>query len=519
MKKSTFKFLLFFSFSCLSLILTAQTVPDEDTNPDITCPASNEFRNPDRTAPDLPNAVNVGSIDDRTCYADYSESNVYGKTWGVYNITTGSNHFPESLQPRIERSLPRSQTTGVGSYARFTGTVRILEVGVTDVPFQDGSYIMQAKGKHTGGGGSPDPAICLFLAMPIYGSGANSNVQVSFETFREQIVNREGQREFVFLTNIAKNVPTDIELEVGFRQDPSNPSKKIHYADAVIGGQVFNWNIPEPERGIQSGIRYGAYRVKGGRAQIRWADTTYEMAEVEAEPIETDDPDLTEGVYSLKNVATGKFLTDVGLAATPVTMSDSDEAQNTHWTFVNSGAFFNIDSETFGILRAPGSGGPGGPYVILSTERPSPESTSDKLWSIIYNESDETFRFESSSGRYLYHEANGSVTHNLASETDNRSKWEAIPTSESLSIDKNEVLSSAIRVFPNPANDNFTIALKNLGNVKVKIIDVLGKTIYESQSSGKNLQINNDGRFKSGIYLIKVIDNTNRVYHTRLVIK
>jgi hypothetical protein len=521
MKKNTFKSLLFYSFMLFALFLTAQTTaPDEDTGAYTICNPDGE--NATRTSDDLPNPVNVGTIDDRSCYANYKESNVYGNTWGIYNITEGSNKFDSFLQPRIERSLPRSQTTGVGSYARFTGTVRILEVGFTGgFLSQDGSYIMQAKGKHTGGGGSPDPAICLYLALPIYGSGANSNVQVSFDIFREQIVNREGQREFVFLTNIPKDVPTDIELEVGFREDPNDSSKKIHYADAVIGGQAFNWNIPEPERGIQSGVRYGAYRVKGGRAQIRWANTTYEMEEVEAPPVENNDPDLTEGVYSLKNVATGKFLTDAGVEATPVTMSDSDEAQNTHWTFVNSGAFFNIDSEVseMGILRAPGSGGPGGPYVVLSTARPSPESTSDKLWIIHYNKSDDTFRFESGSGRFLYHDTDGNVTHAFASETDNRSKWEAILVSEPLSLDKNELLSSAISIFPNPANDNFTIALKNLDQVEVKIFDILGKTVFESQYTDKNLKINNDGRFKSGVYLVKARTAGNKVYHTKLVIK
>ncbi|WP_298551416.1 T9SS type A sorting domain-containing protein [uncultured Algibacter sp.] len=516
MKKNTFKHLLFYSFALFSLFLTAQTAPDEDTDSSIAC--SDEFRNATRTSSDLPNPVNVGTIDDRSCYSDYSESNVYDNTWGVYNITVGSNHFPESLQPRIERSLPRSQTTGVGSYARFTGTVRILEVGSVDGSLsRDGSYIMQAKGKHTGGGGSPDPAICLYLALPIYGSGANSNVQVSFDIFREQIVNREGQREFAFLTNIAKNVPTDIELEVGFRENPNNPSKKIHYADAVIGGQVFNWNIPEPERGIQSGVRYGAYRVKGGRAQIRWANTTYQMEEVEGEPVVSDDPDLTKAVYSLRNVATGEFLTDVGLAATPVTMSDSDEAQNTHWTFVNSGAFFNIDSETFGILRAPGSGGPGGPYVVLSTERDSPESTSDKIWTIHYNESNDTFRFESSSARYLYHEVNGNVTHIWASETDNRSVWEVI-LKRALSVSVEELKNSALKVYSNPTNGDFTLAFKNLDAVNVKIYSILGELVYENKTNNQKLEINNKA-FTSGMYLIKATTNDNKTYTTKLVIQ
>ncbi|MFD0796564.1 hypothetical protein ACFQZJ_03765 [Maribacter chungangensis] len=256
---------------------------DEETGPITRCTEAGT--NPDR-ATDIPNPVNVGAIDDRSCYADYKEITIDGTVWGIYNITHESNHMddPNTLQPRIERSLSRSQTTGVGSFAKFTGTVRILEVGKTDNVGSDGTYIMQAKGKHTGGGGPNDPAICLYLAKPVYGDDGNGNqVQQSFDIFREQINFRGGSgaegRDIVFLTNIEKNVPTEIALEVGFAQDPNDATKKIHYANAVIGGTPFNWDIPEPERGTQSGIRYGAYRVKGGRAQIRWANTTYEKAE------------------------------------------------------------------------------------------------------------------------------------------------------------------------------------------------------------------------------------------------
>ncbi len=57
----------------------------------------------------------------------------------------------------------------------------------------DGTYIAQAKGKHTGGGGSPDPAICLFLAKPVYGiDGQGRRTQVSFDIYREQINFRGG---------------------------------------------------------------------------------------------------------------------------------------------------------------------------------------------------------------------------------------------------------------------------------------------------------------------------------------
>ena len=518
MKKNTFKSILLLGFTLVSLFLTAQTTaPDEDTGTYTTC--NPDGANATRTSNDLPNPVNVGTIDDRTCYANYKESSVYGKTWGVYNITDGSNQFETTLQPRMERSLSRSGKTGVGSYARFTGIVRILEVGDTSGTGSDGSYIAQAKGKHTGGGGSPDPAICLYLAKPVYGTGANADKQVAFKIYAERILVRGGEgsgREIVELKTVAKDVEINFELEVGFRQDPNDATKKIHYCDVVIDDGVrteVKWNIPEPERGVESGIRYGAYRVKGGRAQIRWANTTYQKAEV----IDNGNPDPIETVYRLRNVATQKFLTAVGSSAQPVIMTDSGEAQESHWTFVESGAYYNIDNKTYGILRAPGSGGPEGPYVVLSTGQEESTDT-DKTWTIHYKETDDTYRFESrTAGRFLYHEVNGDVTHNLAQEIDDRSVWEAIPTSVSLSVSDVELNKSSIKIYPNPAEDRFTIAFKNLNNVEVKIYNILGKVVYESATNKTNLEIQNN--FTAGVYLVKAITDNQKVYHTKLVIK
>ena len=423
---------------------TGEAAPDEDTNPDLTCPASGEFQNDVTRDVDIPGAVNTGTADDRTCYSDYSEVDVYGQTWGVYNITDGSNHWdtPGTLQPRIERSLSRSGATGVGSYARFTGTLRILEAGDAAGTNNDGTYLMQAKGKHSGGGGSPDPAICLYLAMPVFGDDGNGNlVQVSFDIVREQINFRGGEggsgRSIVFLKNVAKNEIVDIELEVGFRADPNDPDLKIHYSDVVIGGEAFNWNIPEPEKGLESGIRYGAYRVKGGRAQMRWANTTYEKAEV----AENSDPlAISDGCFNLINVETGQFLTAAPGSAQPVTMSASGEAQNTHWTFVESGAFYNIDSESesggTGILRAPGANFSGGAYRVVSTTKAPPAADTDKTWTIDYDETTDTYRFESrTANRFLYQNTDGTITHSVVPATDNRSVWQAMPCSAVLPLD------------------------------------------------------------------------------------
>ncbi|WP_204344070.1 T9SS type A sorting domain-containing protein [Psychroserpens algicola] len=495
-----------------------ETAPDEDTNPDLTCPASGEFQNDNTRNVDIPNSVNVGTVDDRSCYSDYSEVDLYGKTWGVYNITDGSNHWdaPGTLQPRIERSLPRSGESGVGSYARFTGIFRILEVGDGGSFGQDGSYLIQAKGKHTGGGGPPDPAICLYRAHPVYGTGINADKQVAFDIYAERILVRGGSgsdREVVFLKRVNKNEEIDFELEIGFREDTNDPALKIHYCDAVIGGEAFNWDIPEPERGTESGIRYGAYRVRGGRAQMRWANTTYEKVEV----VDNSGPPPSDDVFRFRNVATGQFLTDAEASATPVTMTDSGEPLNTHWTFVQQGALVNIDSEVNGILRAPGSGGPGGPYVVLSTGTTT--SSGDKVWTLHYSDTEDTYRFESgTSGRFMYHEVDGTVTHIPAAESDMRSVWEAIPTSETLSVEDNELAVSSLKVYPNPANTNFTIALNNSLDADVTIYNMLGKVVFKGSTTNGKIEISNNGNLTPGLYIVSAAKDDNKTVQTKLII-
>jgi hypothetical protein len=496
-----------------------EVAPDEDISSDLTCPSSGEFGNSNTRNVDIPNSVNVGTADDRSCYSDYSEVELYGKTWGVYNITDGSNHWEtNSLQPRIERSLSRSGETGVGSFARFKGVFRILEVGRGSFS-QNGTYIAQAKGKHSGGGGSNDPAICLYLAKPVYGTGINEDKQMAFDIYAERILERGGEgngREVVLLKRVNKNEEIDFELEVGFRQDPNDATKKIHYCDAIIGGEAFNYNIPEPERGLESGIRYGAYRVRGGRAQIRWANTTYEKKELQdITPV----PDLTGKIYSLQNVATGKFLQDAGQSAQPVTINDTNENQNTHWNFVKSGDFFNIDSETFGILRGPGENSTQGAYVVLSTGKAPPALDNDKVWTIHYNDSDDTYRFESkTSGRFLYHEENGKITHNKVSETDTRSKWKLVLV-ESLSITDADFSSSSVKVYPNPVDDKFIIALDGFTNPKVKISNVLGKVIYQASTVKEKIELSKLNGFTSGVYLIQVIGENGLKANRKLLVK
>lgn len=239
---------------------------------------------------DLPGgSVNVGAVDDRTCYEDYYETTNNGILTGNYEIAVGSNHWDAvradgtQLQPRIERTLVRNKNTKDGSYVRLSGNVTIYRVGYVNDSFPadsmrdtNGTYFAQAKGKHQDTSRGPaDPAICLFIAKPVRDS---QGVQTHFDIFREQILERGGSgvsgRTLTFLTRVAAGERFSFQLTVGFRG--KGAKKRKHYADAIINGQAYNWDIPEPSEGLESGIRYGVYRAKGGFAHVAWDSTVYE---------------------------------------------------------------------------------------------------------------------------------------------------------------------------------------------------------------------------------------------------
>lgn len=263
----------------------------------------------------------------------------------------------------------------------------------------------------------------------------------------------------------------------------------------------------------------GSFKIKA--VAYKTGGESITSSEITIQVKEIDKSDLTLDIYRLQNVATGKFLTDSGTSAIPVSMSDSAEESNTHWTFVKTGGFYNIDSESFGILRATGSGFDGGnkPFFVVSTGKASPANDTDKIWQIYYDESDDTFRFEAGTGgRFLYHNSDDVVNTSSVPETDERSKWKAIPTSQTLSITQANLNKSSIAIFPNPARENFTLKLNNLGKVAIKIYNYLGKVVYNNTLEESTFEINVNG-FSKGLYLVNVTDGNQNVYSSKLMIE
>ncbi|WPR70117.1 BNR-4 repeat-containing protein [Flavobacterium sp. NG2] len=242
---------------------------------------------------------------------------------------------------------------------------------------------------------------------------------------------------------------------------------------------------------------------------------------VQAPTVIIDKPTLQGDSFRLQNVATGKYLLSNSLETTT---SNGGEAQENLWTFVktnyNGTDFYNIDSEVSGrgVLRATGSGYTADPYAVINTSVAAPKPDVDKIWTIHYDETDDSYRFEvRDQNRFLYITENGKAYNMPADITDTRSKWKAIAKSSSLSNSKNVFNSSFLKVYPNPAEKKFVVECNDLGKATITIYDVLGKVIYSKTTAENKVEI--EGDFKPGVYLIKVVDENQKMDHVKILIK
>jgi len=181
---------------------------------------------------------------------------------------------------------------------------------------------------------------------------------------------------------------------------------------------------------------------------------------------------------------------------------------------VQAGDYYNIESKRSdrGILRAAGNP----PDDIINTGFGAPREDTDKQFTIIYNSTDNTYQFETRNGsNYIYHNANGIIEH--VGNTDDRSKW--VVESTTLSATEVEANKFSATIFPNPAKDEFTILLNTATNANVIIYNMLGKVVYEDTMTSSRIDIANKGRFKSGLYLIKVVDGNQSVFHSFFLIE
>lgn len=224
--------------------------------------------NPNDTQADLPNPVNIGTLDDRSCKHDYQETSFDGNDarWGKYEISENSS-TDASNSTRMERKFtPRLKPNNTG-FHRFTGLFRI-----EDVDDHKGTYFIQGKGKHVGSKG--DPALALFQAKK-----RDLDGEMVFDIYREEITKRDGKfsnggRRSVFLTSVKQHETFYVEMITGFKVGARGIEQ--HYVNVRIKDTWYNFEVPEPQMALETGIRYGAYVVRDGNAKIYVSNTQFE---------------------------------------------------------------------------------------------------------------------------------------------------------------------------------------------------------------------------------------------------
>lgn len=221
---------------------------------------------------------------------------------------------------------------------------------------------------------------------------------------------------------------------------------------------------------------------------------------------------LTGENYKIRNFDTGLYLDSEGSnIIASVTSSGNDKI----WQFFESGDYYNIDSNVRGVIRGNNSS-------IINTLFSPPNFSGDKQWIPIY-QTDGSFRFKiKNSSRYLYNKSDNTII--SSTYAGDRSKWilELINTSSKsnvLNINDKEVILPSVKVYPNVASAQFTISLTGLTSASITINDILGKTIYKTKTTSNILKVNNNGSFRPGLYLIRVIGDNQKMYNNKLIIR
>ncbi|WP_400077532.1 BNR-4 repeat-containing protein [Winogradskyella sp. R77965] len=294
--------------------------------------------------------------------------------------------------------------------------------------------------------------------------------------------------------------------------DAVDENGSISKVEFLLNGVLFGEDTTEPYALDWTPDTEGAYDIQAIAYNAN--NETVSSNEITVNIQVFDPNDLTGDVYRIKNFVTGKYMHSVGADVVESNDGINIAFGDKEWEFVQAGNYYNIESKRTdrGILRSAGNP----PNDIINTGFGAPREDSDKQFTVIYNSSDGTYQFETRNGsNYIYHNSNGIIEH--VGNSDDRSKW--IVESTTLSTLEFDDDTFTAKIFPNPAKDEFTILLNATTNANVIIYNMLGKVVYEDTMTSNRIDIKNNGRFKSGLYLIKVVNENQRVFHSKLMIR
>lgn len=233
---------------------------------------------------------------------------------------------------------------------------------------------------------------------------------------------------------------------------------------------------------------------------------------------EPETPIITGKWYNLRNVETGRYM-DANETAlvTAVTFEGVDK----EWHFVKTGDYYNIESRKQsgngrGILR-----GVGLDNTVRVTNFDAPKADIDKQWTI-EETNDGYYRFKlKSSQKYAVNSQENTVV--MEDVDGNSGKWnleEVGVAKQVLSLEEaTPILENILAIYPNPATNNFTIALQGNLTGKLIISDMLGKQVYKAPIKTPKITLETGSIIKQGIYIVSIITPKGQAYYKKLVIR
>lgn len=95
------------------------------------------------------------------------------------------------------------------------------------------------------------------------------------------------------------------------------------------------------------------------------------------------------------------------------------------------------------------------------------------------------------------------------------------PSNSSLSNDDfiTDNTKKQINIYPNPVKESFRIKLQNIKKAEVTITNILGKIIYKTNIENSNSILIDRYKLTSGFYIVRVKDEVNQTFTSKLVIE
>tara|TARA_R110002049_G_scaffold1498_1_gene11610 strand:+ start:37198 stop:38010 length:813 start_codon:yes stop_codon:yes gene_type:complete len=196
-----------------------------------------------------------------------------------------------------------------------------------------------------------------------------------------------------------------------------------------------------------------------------------------------------------------------------------DETQHPHEIAFDLGASYDITELSYLPRQDNSTNGTIAQYEIYVSTDGIDWGTPVSTGTWVNSKSEKSAKFDAKTGRYIklvsLSEVAGKV-YASAAEINVYGK-----ASGQLSVTDIDLLGNEnkITIYPNPSNSDFYIKMKNFETSNISIYDMSGKMLNHVTTDQEVFKVSNESILQSGLYIIKVVDETRKSHYKKLIIE